>query len=300
MRSARNVDPRADIWSIGAILYEMVSGKSPFVAESIPELCLAVIGNDPKPLRELDSDLPAGFEEVVKRCLEKDRERRYATVAELARALSMFVSAGTSSAERTGRILALSTAKADKISSRPQLATPSNALVSESAPPQSMSTVVAAASVTTRYRIFASPNVRLAAAGTLGLFLGALLWMTYSDESTAGASAPVPGAELRPAAPSLAAVGVPEPSERRANSATLDIAAGQRDTASDQVAPPEVVPLPNGDASSTRSSRLKSVSGGAARRAPIVAGAPASKPTPQASAAKPIDAWDPATFGGRY
>lgn len=316
MRSSRNVDPRADIWSIGAVLYEMVSGSSPFLAESIPELCLAVIGIDPKPLRDLKADLPAGFEDVVKRCLEKNRDQRYATVAELARALSPFVSAGTGSAERTGRILALSTAKADRASDAPQtakaegtsdappVATPRNVSLLESLPPQSISTVAAVPSVANQHRIFASPNVRLAAVGTMGLFLGALLWMTYGgDKSAAEVAAPVQGVELRPAAAALPAVAVAEPRvepiERRASSAPEDIATGQRDAAIEQTAPSAVTPSRSRDG---RARAPRPVAAPASVGRPV-AGTTIAAPsaaTPQASAEKPIDAWDPSTFGGRH
>jgi serine/threonine-protein kinase len=90
MKSAREVDSRTDIWALGVILYEMLAGRPPYVAESIPQLCSALLHDSPPPLSQFRSDVPAGLEQVILRCLAKDRTGRWPTVADLAQNLAAF------------------------------------------------------------------------------------------------------------------------------------------------------------------------------------------------------------------
>ena len=81
--ASATVDARSDIWSLGVVFYEMLSASLPFRAESMPELVGLILQQTFMPL----VDAPADARVVLDRCLQKDREQRYATVADLARAL---------------------------------------------------------------------------------------------------------------------------------------------------------------------------------------------------------------------
>jgi eukaryotic-like serine/threonine-protein kinase len=90
MASSRDVDARTDIWALGVFLYEILAGAAPFNGDTLPEICLKVTTSSPRPLRQIRPDVPEEVERVIDTCLQKDRQKRYDSVAELALALSGF------------------------------------------------------------------------------------------------------------------------------------------------------------------------------------------------------------------
>jgi serine/threonine protein kinase len=89
-RKPKSVDMRTDIWSLGVILFQFLSGDTPFTGDT-PLSILAAAFVEPVPdLDALRPGLPAGIEQVVRRCLEKNPDQRFQTVAELAVALEPF------------------------------------------------------------------------------------------------------------------------------------------------------------------------------------------------------------------
>ncbi len=90
IRDAKHVDARVDVWSLGLILYELLSGVQAFVADTLPAVCAAIAADDPTPLRQIRPEVPPTLEAVIRRCLEKDPARRFQTVCDLGDALAPF------------------------------------------------------------------------------------------------------------------------------------------------------------------------------------------------------------------
>jgi tetratricopeptide (TPR) repeat protein len=85
------LDSRTDVYSLGATLFELLAGRPPFVGANPYEVARKVLADDAPPLRQMNPRIHQDLETIVQKCLEKDRERRYATAGELADDLDRFL-----------------------------------------------------------------------------------------------------------------------------------------------------------------------------------------------------------------
>ncbi len=81
------LDPRSDIFSFGAVLYEMVTGQRAFRGETSMSTISAILRDDPKPVAELAGDVPRDLEKIINRCLRKDPARRFQNMSDVRVAL---------------------------------------------------------------------------------------------------------------------------------------------------------------------------------------------------------------------
>jgi eukaryotic-like serine/threonine-protein kinase len=106
VEGSEQVDARSDIWTLGVVMYELLSHCRAFSGETPQSLCLQILSAPIEPLANLRPDLPPALVYVVERCMKRDREERFQNVAELAEALAPLQEASPpSDAQRVRRML---------------------------------------------------------------------------------------------------------------------------------------------------------------------------------------------------
>jgi len=86
------IDQRSDLWGVGLLLYELLTGLSPFAGMNTAQICMAICQGPIPDIESLRRDLPAGLVRVIRRCLEIDAARRFSNADELSAALEPFSS----------------------------------------------------------------------------------------------------------------------------------------------------------------------------------------------------------------
>jgi len=267
IRRSDQVDARSDIWAIGCVLFELLTGVTAFDEPSLLELSAAILERDPVPLQTLRPDASAELEDVVLRCLAKNPDERYQNVAELAAALYPFgPRRARISAERCYHMLknagivqaepALASAfppplsasrlTAASLASTPRTTTPAALdILIDDAPPATKP------KSGTKTAVFLALGVAAAAAG----FVGLRARNAETPAATAAAS-PVRGSEL--------------PAPTRAPAAVLDLdqesdAPASANTSKSRVAP-KVGATPNGGARAAKAAKAARPLGSAGKR----------------------------------
>ncbi|MEZ4302123.1 MAG: protein kinase [Polyangiaceae bacterium] len=303
LKASRDVDTRADLWALGVILFELISGAPPFGGGTVAEIFGAILHKPAPRIRETRKDVPEPLERVLLRCLEKEADSRHRNVAELAEALLPFGSdAARESSARISRVLRASIpgaraslpdfdpprgSPAVQASTDPSANKPS-ADADKPSPGGATATswghVQPAPRATSTGRIAVIALAVLLAAGAGVLIARSLGTSPGPTAATPGVTAPTGDVSASPAAPTT--VVIPAPSGALSESPTSTAAAPSAEA-------PSVTPAPTTTAAPKISGTLLPKASPA-----VTATATAQPPTATAQTTTPEPPKPPPTTGG--
>jgi len=211
-RGATDVDARADVYAVGATLYQALSGRLPHEAPSIPALLFAIVEKSPPPLRELRPDLPSELSSVVERAMAKDRDARFPDADAMRRALAPWSGLPASIPPPTSGTAATIAVSSNVASVRDQATpivvhhTPASAKADKLEPPANQR-----ASAATRVMIFVAVMFAIAGCVTLGILY--LVTRAHARPVAAATTASASPIAVASASPPLVATPPPIPSQ---------------------------------------------------------------------------------------
>ena len=251
------VDARTDVYALGVILYQALSGELPFKGETFADLLLSIVSTEPRPLAALAPNTPKALVAVVERALARDQALRVETAATLGQLLTPFVA---------GAVLG-------SIPPRPGTSSPPSARMTTETP------------LATSFRPDAKPQVRasrkhvlLPVAALACVGLGAAAWLLTRQPSAAPHAAGAnTGEALRLVRP-LSAAHAPAPALASPTSPSAELMVEQPTSELPNGAADEALPTPN-------TTRIEPADAGAAPVKPIAIEPVAVAPTAPADAA---------------
>jgi serine/threonine-protein kinase len=265
VRASKDIDRRTDIWSLGVILYELVSGRMPFETDAVSELVILIATADPAPLRQHRPDLPAGFEAVVLRCLARERDKRPQNVGELAVALGEYApKRAMASVDRVLRTM-------EAAGSALPLPVPSTPRMSEYAETISASSIAAATpsweKKTTFKKLGPAVVATAAGLGVVAVVAGSVLTLKRRDVTPSPPSA-LPASEHAASAPVVVEPASSSSAVVLAPAALAASTIAPTPTATDSIRPPRKPGPAGGAGASTPPARIRPTTATSAPPAP--------------------------------